>query len=128
MNVAAQRIVQPPEMSRHFWATGASHSNMLSLKTRKRTPRTRAMMVATATRIRWIGERRRYEEWAWRYSDDEVSRILVRYWEYFESVLIWARLYGRDCRRCHVGIIVLRPAGKSVTPSTGRERARAVDK
>lgn len=69
---------------------------MLSLKTRKRMPSTRTVTVATATKICWTGVRRRYVEWAWRYRVDEVSRKLVRYWEYFEAVLLLERLYGVD--------------------------------
>ncbi len=54
--------------------------------------------------------------------------MLVRHWEYFEAVLLLELLYGMDCRRCHVGVVAPRPAGKSFPPATGRERARAVDK
>ena len=51
MNVNAHNIIQPPRISRHFSAAGASMPNMRSLKIRNKIPSVKDIKTAIATRI-----------------------------------------------------------------------------
>lgn len=59
--VMNHRINQPPGMSRHFLATGASqYLKMCSLYTKKRTPSTKEVMAASTSSARCSGVNRLY--------------------------------------------------------------------